>query len=295
MYLSFVNVVLYNSNVFSLRFLIKSDKKVRLKMIINNFSTINNQTFTHRGSNQPKTPRESLVKKASVLTSAIGVGTAYALIAKKQSFSLSPKKIYETPIKDWSILKLYDKKKPASKLITIKEPEILALAGSSVAGGFLGGAVTDNKKNLKAKGREALNQMLGNVMVPVGCVSLTSHIYTKFEPNFMNHIPQLKGSTKFVKAANTALKSVPMALMTLAGLSTGIILGNKVSNFINDKLYHKKVERNIKPTDFAPHVDDIGMAVTLMAEKSKLSSAITNTVPFFLCVPGVQTGIAKEH
>lgn len=264
--------------------------------MITNISTgFNNQTFTHNNINNAKTPEEKFVKRAATITSALGVATAYALIAKKQGFSLSPKKIYETPIKDWSIIKLYNRNKPAEKLINIEEGEILALAGSSVAGGFIGGSLTDDKKNLKAKGREALNQMLGNVLIPVGCVSLASRVYKKIEPKIMLHIPQINGTTKLIKFANNTLKAVPMSIMTVVGLGTGIILGNKVSNFINEKLYHHKVERKIKGTDFAPHVDDLGMAVTLMAKKSKFSSAITNTVPFFLCVPGIQTGIAKEH
>ncbi len=98
-----------------------------------------------------------------------------------------------------------------------------------------------------------------------------------------------------MKGVNKALKCLPSAGMTLAALGAGIVTGNRVSNFLNEKVFHKKVERQIKGTDFAPHVDDIGMAVTLMADKSKLSTAITNTVPFFLCVPGIQTGMAKEQ
>lgn len=270
-------------------------------MIINKFSTVNGinpglnrQTFTHNNDSEAKTPKEKFVKRAATLTSALGVATAYALIAKKQGFSLSPKSIYVTPIKDWSIIKLFNKDNPTDKLITLKEKEIIALAGSSVAGGFIGGALADDKKNIKAKGREALNQLLGNVLIPVGCVSMASRIYNKIEPKIMPHIPQITGTTKLIKIVNKSLKAVPMSIMTLVGLGTGIILGNKVSNFINEKLYHQKIDRQIKGTDFAPHVDDLGMAVTLMADKSKFSSAITNTVPFFLCVPGIQTGIAKE-
>ena len=40
------------------------------------------------------------------------------------------------------------------------------------------------------------------------------------------------------------------------------------------EIYHKKVERNIKPSDFAPHVDDLGVAITLMSKESPFSSFI---------------------
>lgn len=265
-------------------------------------SNINNQNFT---AHKNRTPKEKLVHRVSVAASAAGVGTAYALIAKKQGFSLSPKKIYTTPIKDWAIFRLFDKKEPHKKLINLEEKEILALASGSVAGGFLGGALADDKKNLKAKGREALNQLLGNVLIPVLCVGGVSRIYNKFKPQILKKVPTiplLKETNKFKKyfnklnkPLNKFMKNIPFITATLGGLGTGIILGNKVSNFLNEKLYHKKVDRKIRCTDFAPHVDDLSMAITLMADKSPISTAITNTVPLFLCVPGIETGTAKEE
>lgn len=263
-----------------------------------NISSVNNynQSFTHNHAHkQDYVPHRSKVKKAVTATSVLGTATAYALIAKKQGFSLNPSRIMKTPVKDWSIFKIYNKKQPDRKLIKIEEPQILALAGGSVAGGLAGGAAFDDKKIFKAKCREALNQMLGNVFIPVAFVGGTSRIYDRYKKQILSHVPQLKDTGKTAKTVNKALKCVPSAALTLISLGAGIITGNKVSNYINDKVYHKKVERHIKHTDFAPHVDDIGMAVTLMADKSAISTAITNTVPFFLCVPGVQTGMAREH
>ena len=63
---------------------------------------------------------------------------------------------------------------------------------------------------------------------------------------------------------------------------------------MNEKVFHKKVDREIKGTDFAPHVDDLGMAVSLMADKSKGASFITRTVPAFLCVPGYEVGTHRD-
>lgn len=264
-------------------------------MRINNISGNNQQSFTHLHlDNENKTSKEKKVHLASIAGSALGVGIAYAFHAKKQGFSLNPKRILRTPVKDWSLIKLFDKKNPDRKLIKLHEKEILTMAGSSVAGGFIGGSITDDKKNIKAKGREALNQILGNVLIPVGFVSGASKIYTKYKPQILSYVPQIKSNGKFIKHFNKALKYIPSSIMTLAALGAGIITGNKVSNFINEKLYHKEVDRKIKGTDFAPHVDDLSMAVSLMAKQSKFSSAIANTVPVFLCFPGIETGTAKE-
>lgn len=265
------------------------------KMPINKISSVNNNSLSFGNNNKSEQKKHSMLKPAVVTASALGVGTAYALIAKKQGFSLNPSKILKTPVKDWSLFKLYDKKQPDRTLINLEEKEILALAGGSVTGGLTGGILFDDKKNIKAKTREAVNQFLGNVLIPVAFVGATARLYDKYKPNILSKVPQFSSNGKFMKGVNKALKCLPSAGMTLAALGAGIVTGNRVSNFLNEKVFHKKVERQIKGTDFAPHVDDIGMAVTLMADKSKLSTAITNTVPFFLCVPGIQTGMAKEQ
>lgn len=263
-------------------------------MPINNISSVNNNpSFTQSAYSKKKEQKQN-VKAEVTATTALGVGTAYAIIAKKQGFSINPKRIFNTPIKDWALIKIFDKKNPDRKLIHLEEKEILGLASGSVAGGLAGGAIFDDKKHLKAKGREALNQLLGNVLVPVAFVGSAARLYDKFKKPILSHVPQLKSEGKAAKFVNKALKCLPSMALTVTALGTGIIAGNRVSNFINEKVYHKKVEREIKGTDFAPHVDDIGMAVSLMADKTPLTSAITNTVPFFLCVPGIETGTARE-
>lgn len=240
------------------------------------------------------------VRTGVFATTVLGVGSALAIIAKKQGFSLSPSKIAQTPVKDWAIFKTFNKKHPNRKLMELEEKEILTLAGGSVAGGLAGGLIFDEKRHRKAKCREALNQILGNVLVPVACVGGVSRFYDKYKKQILSNVPQVNLSNatgaklKTGKFINKFLKIVPSAGLTVAALGVGIVAGNKVSNFINEKVYHKKIERKIKSSDFAPHVDDLSMAVTLMADKSALSTLITRTVPVFLCVPGFETGKAKE-
>ena len=250
-------------------------------------SPINNYSIQKRDNRK--------VKAGVTAMTILSTGAALAHISKKQGFSLSPSAIKKTPVKDWAVFRIYSKKQPQRKLVEIEEGEILELAGASVAGGLAGGAIFDDKKHLKAKLRESVNQMLGNVAVPVACVSLVSHLYKKNKSKILSVIPQMKETGKASRIFNSALRAVPLSIATLASLGIGIVAGNRVSNYINEKVFNKKVERNIKASDFAPHVDDVGMAVTLMADKTPLSTTITRTVPAFLCVPGIEVGMHRDN
>lgn len=271
-------------------------------MTINPVTNLNTYKPVNFGHNRKahKEHSNNTVKTGVLTTTVFGLGTALALIAKKQGFSLNPTKIAQTPVKDWAIFKTFNKKHPDRKLLELEEKEILTLAGGSVTGGLAGGLILDEKRHRKAKFRESLNQMLGNVLVPVACVGGVSRLYDKNKKQILNRVPQLNlknlTGTKLKTAnfLNKFLKIIPSAGLTIAALGVGIVAGNKVSNFINEKVYHKKIDRKIKSSDFAPHVDDLSMAVTLMADKSALSTLITRTVPLFLCVPGFETGNAKE-
>lgn len=254
---------------------------------------INGAKFSFGHGSKPAGENDEIpsqLKRGVLISTVAAVGLASALIAKKQGFSLNPKVIFSQNPKNWAIFKIFNKHDKNAKLMEIEEKEILILAGASAAGGLAGGAVFDEKKHFKGKVRETVNQLLGNVAVPVACVSAVAHLYDKNKAKILSNVPQAPGLGKKTAIFNKLLKALPSAAMTIAALGAGIVGGNKLSNFINDKVYHKKVERKIKTTDFAPHVDDISMAVTLMADKSALSTAITRTVPAFLCVPGYQIG-----
>lgn len=233
-------------------------------------------------------------KAAVAATSVLATGAALAHIAKRQGFSLSPSAIKKTPAKDWAVFKLYDKHKPDRKLVELEEKEIFELASASVLGGLAGGLIFDDKKYRKSKIRESVNQLLGNVAVPIACVGAISRLYKAHKEAIISKIPQITETGKASRLFNKVLKGIPFSIATIVSLGTGIVLGNKVSNYLNEKAFHKKVDREIKGSDFAPHVDDIGMAVSLMAEKSKGASFITRIVPAFLCVPGYEVGTHRD-
>lgn len=249
-----------------------------------------NQDFT--GHSHSSNNNMNKKQKAVVLASAAaGMTPVLAVLAHRKGFSLNPAKIVKTPVKDWAIFKYA----PVDKSIEFEAPQILAVASGSVAGGFVGGALVDDKSNIKAKKREVLSQLFGNVSVPVACVWAGSKIYNKFADKIEGAMPQLNGSKKSTRILNKCLKKLPNAATTIGLLGVGIYLGNKVSNFINEKLYKQKVERNIKASDFAPHVDDLCMATSMMNKESTFGSKLGRIIPIALLVPGYQTGIAQEH
>ena len=271
-------------------------------IVVEKFMIIQNQiysnyynlgsSFNHKKQEEATSAPLTKKQKGIILASSIaGMTPVLGVLAVKKGFSLNPAKIFKTPIKEWAIFKY----SPKEKTIQFETPEIVSVAAGSVLGGFAGGAIVDDKSNIKSKKREVLNQLLGNVIVPVACVDTGASLYTKYQDKIEGFMPQIKNKTgKTVSLLNKILKKIPNIAGTFAFLGVGVYLGNKVSNFINNKLYHKKVERNIKVADFAPHVDDLCMATSMMNKESLFGSALGRIIPLALLVPGYQTGTARK-
>lgn len=255
------------------------------------------QTYAVAPIAQKETQKEKpkAIKAKAALSSAIGTGVALSLICKRQGLPIAPKTLAKMPLKEWPIFKIANKNKPNEKLLDIEEREIIELASGSVLGGLLGGAIFD-KDNLKAKFRESLTQILGNVITPVAFVGGTSRLYKKHENQIKAAMPQFKKEGKAFEFINKFIKVSPAVGLTTAALGLGIMTGSKITNIINEKFFGQKKTRNIKATDFAPHVDDLCLAVTLMGAKdSPVASTITRTIPLFLSVPGYQVGKAQDN
>ena len=183
---------------------------------VNSYNLNNQQSFTAHGAQTDLNKKQ----KRIVLASAVaGTAPVLALLAHKKGFSLNPAKILKTPIKDWAIFKY----KPVNESIQYHEKEILGVAAGSVAGGFVGGCLVDKKENRKAKQREVLSQMVGNIAVPVFLVGQGARLYGKYENRIENAVPQFNlnkisnGALK--KAANFTnkfMKILPNAACTVA-------------------------------------------------------------------------------
>lgn len=254
---------------------------------------LNNTTFTHLPKTDEPVTKSDL---ATAACAAAGVAASVAMIAKRQGFSLNPSKIMKTKVKDWAIFKITDKTKPDSKVLRFEAPEIFTMGVGSVLGGLTGGAIFDKKENFGAKCSEAVNQLLGDITVPLAFVALPTMLYKKFESlaqKETSHLTLQKAS-KYV-AGNKALKILCPVLVSGTSLASGIIAGNKVSNKLNEKVHGVKPDRGIRITDFAPHLDDVCLAITLMAEKSPFGDIISKFVPLALTIAGVETGRAKAQ
>lgn len=230
------------------------------------------------------------LKAGAFLTATAGTGIAYAIMLKKFGYSTNIAKALKTPLKDWSIFKVkFDEEKAqVQKLVG-------ALAVGSVGGGLLGGIAFDNKENYNSKFRESIIQMVGNIATPLACVWAGMAGFKKLEPSIEKFIPKLKSAN-----AQKFLKGVPSVLATGASLVAGIFLGNKVGNVINKNAFRVDDNRKIKISDMSPHLDDLCLAISLVAANSKFGAnnkvgdTIARFIPAALVVAGVTTGIAKE-
>lgn len=229
--------------------------------------------------------------KAKVLAStAVGVIGALALILKCQKLPIKPTELFKGSYKDWPLWK-----------VNYKEFPIITLGASSVMGGLIGGYLFDKKEHFSAKCREAVIQFIGNVCIPIAFVSTAVNTCKHFiNKEVQDKIPEIKVESdkklvnEAVKTTNKAAKAMPLVFATAVGLISGIFVGNKVGNLINEHIFKVKDNRKLKPTDMSPHVDDVCFAVSLADEESIVSRGISRVVPIALLVPGYQTGTAQE-
>ena len=213
------------------------------------------------------------VKKGVLMTTVGGVLAGMAIVLKKGGYSINPAKMFKGAAKNWGITK-----------VDYKEWEVIILAASSISGGLLGGHLFDKKDNMKAKLREAVIQMGGNILIPLGCVGGGARIYDKFYKQKV--INKFKLSKK--------KEGIPNMILAAVTLGLAIYLGNKTANFINEDIYKIRDDRSIKVADMSGHVDDTCMAISLADSESIISKTISRIIPLALLVCGYSSGIMQE-
>lgn len=209
-----------------------------------------------------------------------GIGAALAMIMKKQKLPVDFASMFKRPIKESSLAK-----------VEYKELEILGLAAGSVTGGLVGGAIFDKQENVRAKFRESVIQMVGNIAVPLSFVAAGSRLFKKHEKEIDNYIKSDSIKNKYIQEI---AKHGPGLVVTAACLASGIFVGNKVGNWINEKLFKINDNRKVKASDCSAHLDDVGLAASLVAGNSPLGNAISRFIPAALMVAGLSTGLAQE-
>lgn len=248
--------------------------------------------------NEPE-KRSTKLKVGVMLTTLAGVSTALALILKAKGYSLNPSKIFKTPIKKWGIFgaeydgKPYEKLKVKSTKDFLKkypvESLVVSTALGSVTGGLIGGKIFDKKENMKAKYRESIIQLVGNVATPLICVGVGIRQFNKIKPKILKYIPDIKNAK-----LDKIVKGIPGVLATTICLVTGILLGNKVGNTINKHVFKCDDNRKLKVADMSPHIDDLCLSLSLVAANSPIGGYVTRVIPAALTIAGFSTGIAQE-
>lgn len=227
-------------------------------------------------------PNDKILKPAVLLSAMAGVGIVVSSIAKRSGINL---------IKD---NKLSDILKPHKWKITKKELEpwdIIKIAAGSIGGGLVAGIALD-KENTKAKLREAFQQMLGNIMIPVGCVTAGIWGYKKLNQkyNIEAKIPEIKSSKMLTKI----IKAAPPVVASMGALAIGILGGNWIANKLSHKIFNVTDKRKIQPGDFSGHIDDLCLAAVLINPKSNIGHIAGNIIPIALLVSGFESG-TKKH
>lgn len=217
------------------------------------------------------------VKLGVALTTLSGVVGAMVLTLKSKKIPI------KSPInflKELTKIK-YDSEKPEIEKLVGR------LAVGSVGGGLLGGILFDKKENRKAKYREAIIQLIGNIATPLLCVAGGIRLFHVVEPKLI----------KSIKLENSKLKGLPGLIVSAGCLISGIFLGNKVGNTINENMFHVKDNRKIKLSDMAPHIDDAGVGISLAASGSgsNIGHIVSRFIPLALTVAGYSVGTAQQH
>lgn len=259
--------------------------KEKLTNISRNTSATNLST---RPEFQSSSYAENVSKKTKIgvfLTTLAGIAIPMAMILKKKGLSINPLK---TSLKECGLFKVNYGEGELEKLVT-------KLAFGSVGGGLIGGAIFDKKENMKAKIREAIIQLVGNIFTPLICVSGGMKMFAKIEPYISKIMPKIKETAKHAETLNRISKGLPGVVAAGVCLLTGVLLGNKVGNTINKKAFKVDDNRKIKMCDMSPHIDDLCLATSLVAANSAIGPVIKRIIPAALMVAGVSTGITQER
>ena len=215
----------------------------------------NEPAFGHHHSSQNNyTVKEKLLVGT---TTALGVATSVALLAKHAGKSLNPKK--------------FTKNIKNSYLATVKftDKEVISIGAGSCLGGLAGGYLVDkNKDNRKAKRREAVMQ-IGNISIPILSV---------------------EGAAKLTAKKSKTTKT----LAAIGGLVFGVYAANILMNLLSNAIFTNTSGRKVKATDFSAHLDDMVVAANYISD-SKFVHGIARLIPLALMFAGNEVGNKTAH
>ena len=210
------------------------------------------------------------VTAASIAGSAIGIAAAVAGV-----YQLAKNSNPEISLKN----------------LAYSEGDVILIGAGSVLGGLTGGLIADkNKENVQAKKREAMQQFFGNMLCPIGLLSVCDKLLDAF-PVKMKQVP---ASAKGAKYINTLLNALPKALVTVTALVGGMEIGNKIMNKVNNKIFKEEVKHEVQAEDYLVHADDLCLTANMLLKDSPSVSAVTSKIlPATFLIAGSKTGTQK--
>lgn len=164
------------------------------------------------------------------------------------------------------------------KKMEFNEIDVIKLASASICGGFLGGLITDYE-NIKAKAKEGIVQLIGNYIIPSIFVG---------------------AGIKFNKALNKKYNFPPITkpiqfAFGAASLVAGVVLGNKMSRKINEKLFDGDSHRELNWKDWAFQFDNVCLITSMSTSGTNLAKFASKVIPFALFLPGYLVGIKTNN
>ena len=218
--------------------------------------------FRHGGESFWKSEYSKKEKAIVAGTTALGVFSSLALLAKTQGRSIKPKPFFN-----------YLKTTP------IKFKEVISMGLGTCIGGLVGGYIIDkNPQNRKAKQREAIMQ-IGNISIPIGTVAFADLLCNKSNV-----------SKKSIKG-----KSIRTA-SSIGAIAVGIYLANFAMNKLSNQIFKNGTEgRGVKGTDLFPHIDDVLASGEYIVPNNKYIRLTSRIVPFALMVAGNEVGNKKAN
>ncbi|MCQ2789693.1 MAG: hypothetical protein MJ229_04855 [bacterium] len=244
-----------------------------------NFGKKKDVTFSAY-SKQPEASKK--VKAGVFATTLLGVSTATALCMKGKGFNISNKE---------GILN-------GLKKLEYEGYVVPAIAAGSIGGGLLGGALFDDKRNMKAKLREAAIQMFANVLIPLFCVEKLGGLFkSKVKNPIMKKMNLPLAGENLPKKARVVAGLFDIGSLVFS-LGSAMVLGNKATNLMNEKIYNIRDDREVKVADLSGHVDDTCLALSRAFDKTSpigaVSSKISRIIPAALLVCGYSSGVVQE-
>ncbi len=204
-------------------------------------------------------------KTASAAGAIAGVGIALTAISRKRGLKVPSS--FKDPKKVVDIFKKME----------IKEADAIKIASASIGGGLLGGSLTDSK-NIKAKTKEGIVQLVGNYIIPTIFVGM---------------------GIKLNKLLNNKFKFPPVTKAIQFGfgftsLIAGVVAGNRVSREINKNVFKENAYRKLSWKDWILQGDNVCLVTSVSNSGTNTAKIASRFIPAVNIIPGYLVGIKQK-